>query len=626
MTLRTLLAALAILITAQAANGHIVQEAPWHPIAYAYRSAIFLLNLEPVKWRLIEQKLETDDGGAVTGASALERLQQIDGRTPSLAEQVRAALDHEDPAALFETLTRATSKAIRHHLQRAAEALDEPGRAALEVAAARSIFRAFGDGIQQTDPEGFKKLGLAWLDLSSSIGHPGLASLGPRQSDLDLFEQAKATIDDYLERNFEPASFAARQVYGPVPEQIYLRDPEARLAAMLPPGSDINDQDPLPRLVLNFEQRGIDESDLFLVAFGDMLFDSPELFGDPARSLGLACSTCHNRSDINQRFFIPGITPRPGIIDVDGAFFNARFNDHRDDAIDIPSLRGVRFTAPYGRDGRFASLRDFTRNVIVGEFAGEEPSPLILDALVAYMLEFDFLPASYLNADGTLNAQASEAARRGEALFRRPFAGMQERSCASCHVPDSHFTDGQPHIIGSAEPGYPGALDAAYDTPTLLGSVHTAPYFHNGSLESLAEVVAWFDERFELGLTETERGDLTAYLEAVGAGHEPYETFDDENTPFRLMVSELGVFLSTLDTLIPARDRDHALLLLRTVAADMAADASAMSNRAAVTKVYEMAERLRSLQAAIEADDWIRAASLWTDYRDAAAALEPELF
>jgi mono/diheme cytochrome c family protein len=350
-----------------------------------------------------------------------------------------------------------------------------------------------------------------------------------------------------------------------------------------------------------------------------MLFDSAEIFGEPARSIGLACSTCHNRSDINQRFFIPGISPQPGSVDVDGSFFNSRFNDYRDDALDIPSLRGIRFTAPYGRDGRFASLRDFTRNVIVNEFNGPEPSPLALDALVAYMLEFDFLPAPYLNFDGTLTDLAPPAAKRGEALFQRPFPQIGNRSCASCHLPDSHFTDNQVHNIGSDEGAY-GSTSGGFDTPTLLNTSYTAPYFHDGSLETLGDVVAWFDQRFTLGLSAEERADLTAYLEVVGTGEAPYQEFDDENTPFRLMADELSVFLSTLNTLIPARDQVAADLALRTVAADLAADASMMTNRTAVAKAHEMADRLWQLRDAIAGANWDQAESLWQDYQ----ALEQE--
>jgi mono/diheme cytochrome c family protein len=614
MTLRrATLGVLAGLGFASAAWAHIVTEAPWHPIAYAYRSAVFLINLQPTDWELIERKFTADDR-RLAGRSAAERIQELDRESGAAHwPAIERALAGRDAEALYAASTRATAHAIRHRLERAQARLDRPGEARRELDQAERLYRSFADFIREADPEGYRDLGLAWLDLSSQIATVNVAIGGEADA---TFRAARATIEDYLRANYEPDHFAPRRSFAPIPEQRFLAEPELRTAPWLPPGSDLNDQAPLPRLVLNFEEQGIDERDLFLVAFGDMLFDSPEIFGEPAKGLGLACSTCHNRSDINQRLFIPGITPKPGVIDVDGAFFNGRFNDHRPDAIDIPSLRGIRFTAPYGRDGRFASLRDFTRNVIVNEFAGEEPSPLMLDALVLYMLEFDFLPAPYLNGDGTLNAQASEAARRGEALFNRPFEQMAGRSCASCHIPDSFFADGRAHNIGSGGESYAGALDGAYDTPTLLNIVHTAPYFHDGSLESLDAVVAWFEDRFALGLSAGERGDLTAYLEAVGTGEEPYERFDAENTPFRLMADELSTFLSTLNTLIPARDRAHADLLLRTVASDLAADASAMTNRGAIERVHEMVARLEELQGAIAAERWAEAETLWAAYQD----------
>ena len=181
------------------------------------------------------------------------------------------------------------------------------------------------------------------------------------------------------------------------------------------------------RLATLYLENAIDEADLPMIAYGDMLFDSAEIFGEPARSLGVACSSCHNRSEANRDFFIPGLSHRPGGVDVDSAFFNPMFNDRRDDPVDIPSLRGVRLTGPYGRDGRFGSLRSFTRNVIVNEFGGPEPTPFMLDALVAYMQEFDFLPNSKLTADGRLTAKASDAARRGEeGLLLPPRDGAAE--------------------------------------------------------------------------------------------------------------------------------------------------------------------------------------------------------
>lgn len=615
-----LLMVVALVSIAPAASAHVVTEAPWHPLAYAYRSAVFLTNLRPTDWALVESTFNTPAGPDAPGAAARQYLTALDEATGSGHwPAIEAAIAAHDRDALYAATTRAVSQAIRYHLAEAARHLDNPGTANRMLEEARALYRSFADFIQEADPSGFRDIGLAWLDLASSVGHAGVVATGTRPADEVAFAAARGVIGNYLIANYEPDAWTPRTSYDPVPAQRLAADPQLETKPWLPPGSDLNDQEPLPRLVLNFEEQGIDERDLFLVAFGDMVFDSPEIFGEPARSLGLACSTCHNRSDINQRFFIPGISPQPGAVDVDGSFFNPRFNDHRDDPLDIPSLRGIRFTAPYGRDGRFASLRDFTRNVIVNEFNGPEPSPLVLDALVTYMLEFDFLPAPYLNFDGTLNDLAPPAAKRGEVLFRQSFAQMSDRSCASCHVPDSHFTDNRVHNIGSSEDTH-GSGSGAFVTPTLLNANYTAPYFHDGSLETLGDVVAWFDERFALGLSEEQRADLTAYLEVVGTGEEPYQAFDDENTPFRLMADELSVFLSTLDTLIPAQDQVAADLVLRTVAADLAADASMMTNRAAVTKAHEMAERLWKLRDSIAGSKWDEAQSLWQDYQ----ALEQE--
>lgn len=608
------------------AFAHIQQETPWHAIAHAYLNSVFLINLKPIDWPLIERTLTTDLDGRILGRPASARLQDLDRALDTAHWQaIETALVAKRADALYGATTKAVSAAIRQYLTMAASSLESPSLANAKIQEAQALYRAFADSIRQTDPDGFRSLGLAWLELASSVRQTGVIAASDVPSDRASFEVARAIVVTYLERNFEPDMFQARSVYAPIPEERVVANPDVKVAAWLPPGTDLRDQDPLPRLVLNFEEQGIDERDLFLVAFGDMLFDSAEIFSGPAKDLGLTCSTCHNRSDINRRFFIPGISPHPGAVDVDGSFFNARFNDHRADPIDIPSLRGLRFTGPYGRDGRFASLRDFTRNVVVNEFKGEEPSPLVLDALVAYMLEFDFLPAPNLERDGRLKASTPEAAKRGETLFHQPFPGMNGQSCATCHTPGSHFTDNLVHDIGSAGDGAKSGFSGALDTPPLLGIAHTAPYFHDGRFQTLAEVVIWFDEQFSLDLGEEGRLDLTAYLEAVGEGAEPYQRFDEETTPFRLMIEELTVFLSTLNTLIPAQDLENTDLLLRTVAGDMELDASAMTNRDARDKTLELAEALWQIRDATKQEAWDEAAEAWQAYQAKAEIYDTEL-
>lgn len=612
-----------VLLLPLATRAHVVPEEPWHPVPAAYRRALFYTNLKPIDWPLIAREFETPVGESGYEAKTVYELmtdaQELENA--DLTSTIREAIATEDASALHAASTRAISRLTRYHLARAAEKIDRPGAAFGDVATAQRIFRAFNeDFLEQADPEGFQMLGLAWLDLLNSVGNAGVLNVGVVEPDSETFAAARKSVEDYLIANYEVDEFTPRGQYAPVPESAG----EIDLTPWLPPGTDLNNQDPLPRLVLNFEERGVDEADLFLVAYGDMLFDSPEIFGEPASSLGISCSMCHNRSDINQRFFIPGISPQSGAADVDGHFFNARFNDFRSDPLDIPSLRGLRFTGPYGRDGRFASLRDFTRNVVVNEFAGAEPTPLMLDALVAYQLEFDWLPAPFLNPDGTLNDQAPEAARRGEVLFNTPLAGMGGRACSTCHMPSSNFMDGLTHDIGSGNPASPGARDSFFNTPTLLNIRYTAPYLHDGSLETLGDVVTWFDESFELGFNEQQQVDLTAYLEAAGTGEDPYELFDEENTIFALDWAELSTFLSTLNTLITAQDSYHALLLLDTVTPDLRLDVSGATNREIIPRVFEIADKLDELRAAIEAGDWERAAELNEDYKALADEFGPE--
>src|SRR5580704_4094940 len=159
----------------------------------------------------------------------------------------------------------------------------------------------------------------------------------------------------------------------------------------------------------------------YVIALGDLAFNSPTILGDVARRSGVSCGTCHINGASNAKLIIPGLSSRPGTFDTTGALFNPKADNYVFDPVRIPSLRGARYLAPYGHDGRIASLRDFVRNVIVGEFAGPEPSPGLLDAMVAYVQEIDFLPNPRLGARGVLNNTATAVERRGEALFAKPF-------------------------------------------------------------------------------------------------------------------------------------------------------------------------------------------------------------
>jgi hypothetical protein len=253
----------------------------------------------------------------------------------------------------------------------------------------------------------------------------------------------------------------------------------------------------------------------------------------------------------NPKLFIPGLSTRPGTFDTTNALFNPKTDNGVLDAVTIPSLRGARFLGPYGHDGRTASLRDFVRNVVVNEFAGAEPSPEILDALVVYIEDIDFLPNSNLEETGRLKDGASAAQQRGEALFSKPFPHDPNLSCAGCHIPSSAFADHRQHDVRS------GGL---YKTPTLLNADFSAPYFHDGRFDNYGQVIEHFDRVFDLGLTVQERSDLSAYLNAIGDGVRPQYHLSGIN-----VLADINGFASVLDMAISRRDIAVITLTVRSV-------------------------------------------------------------
>ena len=321
----------------------------------------------------------------------------------------------------------------------------------------------------------------------------------------------------------------------------------------LPANTELN-EDALarPREVFHSEFAG-GKSDL--IRLGNLAFASPSILGGVAQRAGISCETCHVNGAGNARLFVPKMSTRPGNFDTTGALFNPKADNGALDPVRIPSLRGARYLAPYGADGRMASLRDFVRNVIVNEFAGPEPQPATLDAIVAYIQDIDFLPNQSLGAAGRLVGKISESERRGEALFARPFPHDASMSCATCHVPSAAFVDHAQHDVGS------GGL---FKTPTLRNADFNAPYFHDGRFDTFDQVVAHFDRVFELGLSAQEQRDLVAYLTAVGDGLMPYEHDGAGAT-----LKEINDFAAVLGTAIPAGDKQVVALAVDTIGGEL---------------------------------------------------------
>ncbi len=377
-------------------------------------------------------------------------------------------------------------------------------------------------------------------------------------------------------------------------------------AGPLPAGSVVDPPaEEFPAQRLRAEIAGGRQS--WLVALGNTAFSSPLLYGAPAREAGISCNACHVNGHVNRAFFIPGASARPGGLDPTGPLFNPAADDGVFEHVDIPSLRGVRFLGPYGRDGRIGSLREFARHVIVDEFGGPEPLPLILDALVAYMNEFEFLPNPRIAADGSLAEGASEAERRGAAAFAT--------ACAECHRPGTAFTDSRAHDVGTG---------GRFRTPTLINARFSAPYGHDGRWPDFAAAVAGHGP----ALSEAQRANILAYLEAVADAEEP------EDPPgFRREMAEVATYVGVLDGAIARRDAALVRFVADTVNAELRRVARAFPEGDAARQRARPDRRKRPLDWAVlqnemdaialaaEAGDFARALRNLDTYFESAEAM-----
>ena len=608
------IAAFTVLVCADAA-GHVIPPEKLHPVAESYRRAAFVLELNPVVWEQVAPDVSViADHLRVIDDHAADAFANEAAGTIEAATAETDPLPRREAAQRLFTLLTTTVNAIGKRTLDLAQAdlgSREPVRAMMREA--QGVYASFDDAVKATDAQGHRALGRRWLEMSSALGAPGLLGRGAEPVDRQRFRRAAAAVAAYMDASFGD-SFRPPEGrrLAPYPVASATFDASAELPPKLPPGADINKQLPRPRQVLNMAARGVDESETTLIALGDMAFDSPFIFGEPARSLGVSCNTCHNKSITNSLLTIPGLSARPGGMDVSNSFFAPHANNGHFDPLDVPDLRGILFTAPYGRNGRFESLREFTRNVIVNEFNGPEPEPLLLDGLVAYMFEFDFLPNPALERNGTLSEPAFDAARRGEVLFNRPFASMGGMSCASCHVPSANFLDHRRHDLGTVPGAEPDARDGALDTPTLLGIAYTAPYFHDGSRPTLRAVNEWFNETFELGLSEDELADLTAYVETVGSGTDAYE---DTTFTLEAEMEEFSFFLSAYE-LLDRRDRTELMAVtFRTIAFEIRAHKWDLQDWAHMPVLERLAGLMDEAAAAVAAGDRKRATELVAEYR-----------
>ncbi len=387
----------------------------------------------------------------------------------------------------------------------------------------------------------------------------------------------------------------------------------------LPVGADLDDDATTnPREVFHSETLHGHRS--YATNLGNLAFNSPYILGDVARKAHISCGTCHVNGASNAKLFIPGLSTHPGNFDTTSAVFNPKADNGVLDPMTIPSLRGARFLAPYGHDGRTGSLRDFVRNVIVNEFAGAEPSNQILDAMVTYIEDIDFLPNPNLDQSQRLREGANASQLRGETLFFKPFPHDADMSCAACHIPSGAFADHRQHDVGTG--GF-------YKTPTLVNANFNAPYLHDGRFTEYAQVIDHFDRQFDLKLSPQDRADLASYLNAVGDGSRPEYHLTGNN-----VLEDIDGYASVLDLAIAAHDSAVVKLATASVSdmleelsghyvEDVGTGAEQLAlARATLAKLLEVTHQV---QRAAGKQRWDTAAAAYLDYRKMTIATVPQV-
>ena len=256
-----------------------------------------------------------------------------------------------------------------------------------------------------------------------------------------------------------------------------------------------------------------------------------ELFFDTrlSRDRTIACASCHDP----QRAFSDG---RPVAIGV--------FN--RVGRRSAPALVNRGYGRAFFWDGRAATLEEQVLQPIqdpnemdmtLPEVSARVGLPIdeisrSLASFVRSLLSGDSPFDRFINGDrGALTTEQ----QAGLQIFRG------KANCTACHVGPT-FSDERFHNTGVAwrdgrmlddgrfEVTRLAADRGAFKTPTLREIARTAPYMHDGTLVTLADVVDFYDrggnpnprldpEVRPLRLTDTEKQELTAFLAALnGAG------------------------------------------------------------------------------------------------------------
>jgi YVTN family beta-propeller protein len=165
----------------------------------------------------------------------------------------------------------------------------------------------------------------------------------------------------------------------------------------------------------------------------------------------------------------------------------------------VPSLLGVKDTAPYAWNGSIPNLAAQVRKSVETTMRGKALSMDQVRDLTAYLDTLAPPPAR----DRLLGKLDETAVGRGRNVFGK-------QGCTTCHAPPA-YTSEKAHDVGLTDE----AGLKAFNAPSLRGVGQGGPYFHDGRAQTLAEVFTRHRHQLKTELTKGELEDLLTFLRSL---------------------------------------------------------------------------------------------------------------
>jgi cytochrome c peroxidase len=281
------------------------------------------------------------------------------------------------------------------------------------------------------------------------------------------------------------------------------------------------------------------------VELGKALFFDPRLSGNGT----ISCASCHNPSlgwsdGLATGVGINGTVLGRATPTIVNTAYNTQFMwDGRKKSLEDQALGPMKtpeemktdFGAAVDLLKRLPGYQAMFKSAYPGEAIAEETIAKAIASYERTVVSNDSRFDRWVAGDRTA---ITHSEWRGYQLFMDSAKG----NCVACHRAPN-FTDNGYHNIGIAHPAgkedlgrykiRPAAvLKGAFKTPTLRDVELTAPYFHNGTSATLADVVDHYarggDDKSNLApdmktltLTDSEKGDLVAFLRSLTGSRKP---------------------------------------------------------------------------------------------------------